>query len=152
MDENPAKKNLLLTIIYSVEKTLWDALGKSSFALLPFIGENLCEELNISTCEDEYESSGNAIKTVSGDFVKLGIFDSLSMSDSDSKIDVTINGCMLLPVEKKLLESGVKPFVCPVMNSMMYVLRERVRVKARVKSITVDDRKGVCNIVIEKIL
>lgn len=149
-DSTP-KENFLEVVLYGVERALWDALGKSSLAFTPRIGESLCEELEIKACEENFESIKEAVAAGGGALKELGILEDIHVQVDESQIRFRVKGCMLLPIEKRLQKEGIEPFICPIMNAAVYMLRKRLGVRAKLSDINVDVGRKTCEIVFEKL-
>ncbi len=149
-EESPGTK-LLKIIIYGVEKALWSALGRGSLAFTPFIGESIFEEMNSLFGKNiESASLGELLEEVGRFYVeKLGFSKGFSVKRGDGEFAVEVKGCSLLDVEEKLIRDGVTPFICPLMNSVAYLVRRKLGVKSRIKSINVDPGRGTCRLSFE---
>ncbi len=145
------RTKLLKIILYGVEKALWDALGKSSLAFAPFIGETIYEEMQDVLGKNIETSSLDELLEAAGSFYvdKLGFSESFNVEKGDGFFSLEVRGCSLLDVEKKLLDNGVTPFICPLMNSVAYLVRKKMGVKSKIKEINVDPEKGVCKLSFE---
>ncbi len=144
---------LLKTILYGVEKALWDALGKGSLAFTPFIGEKIYEEVGQQFGKRIENSSLQELLEEIGRFYteKTGFSKSFRTEITDSRYTLYVEGCQLMDVEKKLIEDGVTPFICPLMNSVAYLVRKKLGVKSRITEINVDPERAVCKLSFEVI-
>ncbi len=142
---------VLKAIIYGVEKALWDALGRGSLAFTPFIGENICEEMSNIFGKNIESSSLDELLEEMGHFYveKLGFSESFDVKRGDSEFSIEVKGCSLLDVEERLIKDGVTPFICPLMNSVAYIVRKKLGVKSRIKSINVDPENRTCRLSFE---
>ena len=61
-------------------------------------------------------------------------------------LDFEIKGCVHLPVEARLQEEGVPPFVCPPINIILHKIRQLTDVPVETAEIEVDHRAGKCAI------
>ncbi len=138
---------ILKTIIYGVEKALWEGMGEACLAFTPLIGESICEEMRGRARVDFSKASVEEIVAEIGRLMREhGVSEKFDITVSGNEIAIDVKGCTLLDVERRLIRNGIRPFICPFLNATAYVLRKRLGLKSRIKRIDVYVDKGVCRL------
>ena len=148
--EGMSHTRFLNIIIYGLEKAIWDMLGESSLAATSQIGKSMLEimkkELALKVSgEKEQDVLDGIAKRLVEDFK---IADDVSIIKKDNIVSLCIRNCIMLPVEKKLISKGVKPFICPFTNISRAAMEELLGKLTGIKDIDVSD-DNTCKIVFE---
>lgn len=64
--------------------------------------------------------------------------------DQVEVLELRVEGCMHLPIERALLETGLPPYMCPILNVVACALEKDQRVSSEIASITIDG--NVCKL------
>jgi len=136
---NPVR--FLNIIIYGLEKAIWDMLGESSLAATSQIGKSMLtimkKELALKVeGEKEQDVLDGITKRLVEDFK---IADAVSIKKEGNIVSLEIKNCLMLPVEKRLINKGVKPFVCPFTNIARAAMEELLNKITGIKEINVGD-------------
>ena len=149
--EEEKKRNLgriNAMIIYGLEKGLWNLLGESALALSTTVGEGMLEKLEQTMgLEIAGESPQDVLTEIGRIFVdEIGIATKFDITVSGDDVDFVVEHCVLLNVEKDLVDAGVKPFMCPYLNIAAAAMRDRLGLKARIVDIGVDQDSHRCDL------
>ncbi len=141
--EEEKKKNLArinAMIIYGLEKGLWDLFGESALATTNLIGNGMLELLEKTMgLEITGEDPQDVLTEIGRLFVdEFGIAVRFDITKTDDNIDFIIERCVLMQVEKDLVEAGIKPFVCPYLNISTAAMRNRMGLKTKISGFDVD--------------
>ncbi len=122
-----SRESALLEIIYSLEKAFWELLGAGAKATVSIVGEELYERLkSLSNVDLEGVSEEEALREISRVLTEdMGVAKSVDISRDGSKFTAVINNCVMLDVERQLIGNNIKPFLCPFLNLIAYVVRSR---------------------------
>ncbi len=152
--EEEKKRNLArinAMIIYGLEKGLWDLFGESALAVTNTVGEGMLQILEKSMgLEIEGENPQDLLTEIGRLFVdEYGIaLDFDIVKDGDS-VGLKVHRCVLMQVEKDLVEAGIKPFVCPYLNIATAAMRRRMGLKTKISQIDVNPETHRCALVFE---
>ena len=149
--EEEKKRNLgriNAMIIYGLEKGLWNLLGESALALSTTVGEGMLEKLEQTMgLEIAGESPQDVLTEIGRIFVdEIGIATKFDITESGDDVDFVVEHCVLLNVEKDLVDAGVKPFMCPYLNIAAAAMRDRLGLKTRIVDIEVDQDSHRCDL------
>ncbi len=149
--EEEKKRNLArlnAMIIYGLEKGLWDLFGESALATTNTVGEGMLElmEKNMGL-EIEGEDPQDILTEIGRLFVdEYGIATDFDIEKEGDDINFDVKNCVLMHVEKDLIEAGIKPFVCPYLNIAAAAMRRRMGVKTSISQFEVDVENHQCKL------
>ncbi len=154
--EDEKKKNLArlnAMIIYGLEKGLWDLFGESALATTNVIGKGMLELLeNNMGLEISGEDPEEMLTEIGRLFVdEFGIASAFDVVYADDTATFNVKNCVLMRVEKDLIEAGIKPFVCPYLNISSAAMRQRLGLRAKIAAFDIDTEKHQCNLQFEMI-
>ncbi len=147
--EEEKKRNLArinAMIIYGLEKGLWDLFGESALATTNAVGDGMLALLEKNMgLEIADEDPQNILTEIGRIFIdEFGIAARFDVTKNDENVDFVVERCVLLHVEKDLVEAGIKPFVCPYLNISAAALRERMGMRTRISKFDVDLEEHRC--------
>ncbi len=147
--EEEKKRNLArinAMIIYGLEKGLWDLFGESALATTNAVGDGMLALLEKNMgLEIADEDPQNILTEIGRIFIdEFGIAARFDVTKTDENVDFVVERCVLLHVEKDLVEAGIKPFVCPYLNISAAALRERMGMRTRISKFDVDLEEHRC--------
>ncbi len=154
--EEEKKRNLArinAMIIYGLEKGLWDLLGESALSMSATVGEGMLEKMEQTMgLEIAGEDPQDVLTEIGRIFVdEIGIATKFDIDKTDDNIDMLIENCVLLKVEKDLVTAGIKPFMCPYLNIAASAMRQRLGLKTRIVDIDVDQDAHRCKLRFEMV-
>ncbi len=147
--EEEKKRNLArinAMIIYGLEKGLWDLFGESALATTNTVGEGMLAVLEKTMgLEIAGEAPQDVLTEVGRLFVdEFGIATRFDIEKTDDEVDFMVENCVLMQVEKDLIEAGIKPFVCPYLNIAAAAMRQHMDLKTKISKFEVDTEKHSC--------
>lgn len=147
--EEQKKENLVRMyklVISGLAKGLYDLFGESAYAVMHSFGDDL---LDIMQQEMGLEVSGENIHDVIAEISRLfedefGFADKMVIdSESESHIQVHVEGCHGYNLSKKMGEQGIEhPFTCPIMNVMAAAIRKNFGKHPHLQVDARDDIRG----------
>ena len=149
--EEEKKRNLArinAMIIYGLEKGLWDLFGESALATTNTVGQGMLEILEKTMGLEIADEDPQDILTEIGRlFVdEFGIALNFDIEKTEDEVDFKVERCVLMNVEKDLIEAGIKPFVCPYLNLAAAALRQRLGQKTQISRFDIDTEKHLCHL------
>ena len=116
---------LVAMLLYGLEKGLWNMLGEASFAITNTVGQEMLQILEAEGLQTTNRPPEELAHEVGQYFTKqMGIAETFDIEKEDSSVALHVHQCILIDVEKDLLEQGIQPFLCPFLNITMSALRK----------------------------
>ncbi len=130
-------------IVSALEKALYYERGKGGYFRATMVGTDFIDRVQIKgeTSEQVIDSCVNVL--IENKMIKKA---TSKKDDSGTFFTFEIEGCAHLPVEARLKEEGVPPFVCPPINMILYKIRELVGLAVEIADITVTQEEGKCTV------
>lgn len=130
-------------IVSALEKALYYERGKGGYFRATMVGADFIDRVQIKgeTSEQVIDSCVNVL--IENKMIKKA---TTKKDDSGTFFTFEIEGCAHLPVEARLKEEGVPPFVCPPINMILYKIRELVGLAVEIAGITVRQEEGKCTV------
>ncbi len=149
--EEEKKRNLArmnAMIIYGLEKGLWDLFGESALATTNTVGEGMLEILEKNMgLEIEGEDPQDMLTEIGRIFVdEYGIATDFDIVKNGDSVEMSVQNCVLMHVEKDLIKDGIKPFVCPFLNIAAAAIRRNSGVKTSISKFEVDTENHRCSL------
>ncbi len=136
---------LVEMLLYGLEKGLWDMLGDASFAVTNTVGREMLKTLEAKGLQVDDRDPGELASAVGKFFVDhMAIADSFDIEKENSTVGLKVHNCILMNVEKSLLEQGVQPFLCPFLNITMNALRQNTGGATTITQFDVNPESGKC--------
>ena len=128
-------------IVSSLEKALYYERGRGGYFRATMVGTDFIdrEQIKGKTSEEVIESCVNVL--VENKMIKKA---TSTKDNSGTFFTFEIEGCLHLPVEARLKEEGVPPFVCSPINMILYKIRELAGLAVEIADITVSQEEGRC--------
>lgn len=130
-------------IVSALEKALYYERGRGGYFRATMVGTDFIdrEQIKGETSEEVIESCVNVL--VENKMIKKA---TSTKDKSGTFFTFEIKGCVHLPVEARLKEEGVPPFVCPPINMILYKIRELAGLAVEIADITVSQEEGRCTV------
>ena len=136
---------LVMLIIYGLEKGVWDMLAEASLAMTNTVGVEMLRFMEEKGLTVEGKTPAELMKEVGERFVSdMGIADAFDITKEDSSVGLQVQGCVLMEVEARLVEQGIKPFMCPFLNIAMAALRKQTGGATSITQFDVDPKQHRC--------
>ena len=130
-------------IVSALEKALYYERGRGGYFRATMVGTDFIdrEPIKGKTSEEVIESCVNVL--VENKKIKNA---TSTKDDSGTFFTFEIEECVHLPVEARLKEEGVPPFVCPPVNMILYKIRELAHLAVEIADIRVRAEEGRCTV------
>ncbi len=128
-------------IIYGLEKVLYYERGQGSYFRATLVGADFIKPKKIEgdTVEEVIDKCIKVL--IDGEVIK----DAAYVKDENGVLfTFKIKGCTHIPVEAKLKESGVPPYVCSPINMILYKIAETLQLAVESVDMNVDENNGGC--------
>lgn len=142
MKKNTIPQDYANNLIYDLQKAFWDERGKGARFRTTIVGR----EYFLEKCLDLIQSSDvdHILQTICDVIRDENIAASASYSIEDRLLQIQVEGCIHLQVEKKLMEHDVEPFTCVPANLIVLAIEEKLDRPAELAEVKIED--DVCNI------
>lgn len=144
MKDSMIPKDYANTLIYEIQKAFWDERGKGARFRMTKVGNAFFLENCLPLIKTE--DIDQIIQTISQVLKEKGIVGSVSYELEDRLIRVTIQGCMHLNVEERMIAKGVEPFTCIPANLIVLAIEEKLNRPVELAEIKVEN--GVCRLML----
>jgi hypothetical protein len=133
------------SIVYDLEKALWDERGKGGRFRVTTVGRDYFLDKCLPRIESrEVEAIIEAIEHV---LREEGIVAGISHKIEDGRLlHLNVKGCLHEKVEQRLLAKGVEPFTCIPANLVVLAIEETLDRPVELAEITVED--GTCRMLL----
>jgi len=71
------------------------------------------------------------------------------ITQNGDSVELDVQNCVLMHVEKDLIKAGIKPFVCPFLNIAAAAMRRNAGVKTAISKFEVDTENHRCSLCFE---
>ena len=137
--------NYFNDIASALEKTLYYERGRGAYFRATMIGVDFIKDKAIKGETDE---------SIVNDCIKA-LIDSEIIANASFEKDETgnlftfeLNHCMHLPMEARLTEEGVPPYICPPINMILYKIGELTNLAVEIANITVIEHEERCVVMV----
>jgi hypothetical protein len=129
-------------VLVRLEELLFHELSGCAAWKVELVGVDFIQSQDIQgkTTEEIIENCIQAIKDA-------GFVEEMSseIGGKGVKLELKMKGCVHLPKEKKLMEDGVKPYICPLTNMILDQLIEKLNHTTNyVGEMIIDEKTGEC--------
>lgn len=99
-------------------------------------------------CLQKIKSSDPAaiVQAVDEVLREAGVIAGIQYSLEDRLLRVTVQGCIHVPVEKKMLEKGIEPFACLPANLIVLMVEEKLNQPVELAQVKVEG--GSCQLLL----
>lgn len=128
-------------IVSALEKALYYERGRGAYFRATMVGADFIDREDIGGDTSE-EVIDNCVKALlEKEMIERAV---CKKDESGTFFTFEIKGCAHLPVEARLKEEGVPPFVCPPINMILYKIRQLVDLAVEIADINVRQEDGMC--------
>jgi hypothetical protein len=144
MNDKTISQDYANTLIFELEKAIWDERGKGARFRLSTVGRELFK----TTCLPRLQSTeiDDMVRTIEGALQEKGIVSRVSVERDDRLLRVQIEGCAHRLVEDRLVAHETRPFTCVPANLIVLAIEEKLDRPAELAEIKLID--GACHILI----
>jgi hypothetical protein len=127
-------------LIYELEKAFYDERGKGARFRLTTLGrEFLREKCLPRISSNEIDKIIPGIESV---LLEEGIASKISYTQEERLLRVTVESCVHIPVEKRMIKGGNEPFACFPANLIVLAIEEKLSQPVELAEIKLKD--GAC--------
>ena len=131
-------------LVFDLEKAFWDERGRGCRFRMMEVGREIYE----SDCKARIQSAEipaivNAVQEV---LIEKGIVGSVSCSQEDLTLRVSVQGCLHLSVEEHMLEKGIEPFTCVPTNLIIMGIEDKLN--RQVELAEIKCKNGICQLLL----
>lgn len=144
MKDQLIPKDYANTLIYEIQKAFWDERGKGARFRMTKVGNAFFLENCLPLIQTE--DIDQIIQTISLVLKEKGIIGSVNYELEDRLIRVTIQGCIHLDVEERMIAKGVEPFTCIPANLIVLAIEEKLNQPVELAEIKVEN--GICRLML----
>lgn len=138
MSDSRVSLDYVNSIVYDLEKAFWDERGKGArFRVITVGRDYLLDKCRPRIKTQEVEPILQAVEEV---LREEGIVGSISHEVDGKLLRLTVEGCLHLPVEERLIAKGVEPFTCIPANLLVLAIEEILDRPAELAEIKIEDR------------
>ena len=125
-------------LLYGVLASLYQVFGDSSAAVMRVAGEKMLESLVdqgvvLSNGNNHIEKIGERISEL---LKKANFCDDYTLQKVEDGIELKVKNCAFWGATQQLMAKGVPPFACPFANLTIAVVKNALKERAKVDSIT----------------
>jgi hypothetical protein len=132
------------SLVYELEKAMWDERGRGGRYRMTTIGRDFFRDKTLRRIQSpDPEGIVNAVDEA---LREAGVIAGIQYSLKDHLLRVTIRSCIHLPVERKMIEKGIEPFTCLPANLIVLMIGEKLNCPAELAQIKVDG--GFCQLLL----
>ena len=128
-------------ITFALEKALYYERGRGAYFRATMIGVDFIKEKSIKSDTDEGIIDECIKALVDGEIIKGASFEK---DETGNLFTFELKGCLHLPIEAKLTEEGVPPYICPPVNMILYKIGQLTNLAVEIAKITVLESEGRC--------
>ncbi len=112
------------SLVFELEKAMWDERGRGGRYRMTTIGREFFKD----KCLQKIKSADtDAVVQAVGEVLReTGVIAGIQYSLEDLLLQITIQGCIHLPVEQKMVEKGIEPFACLPANLIVLMIGEKL--------------------------
>jgi hypothetical protein len=128
-------------IAYALEKTLYYERGRGAYFRATMVGVDFIKDKEIKGETDEAIIPDCFKALVDGGIISRASFEK---DENGNLFTFKLNHCTHLPIEKRLTEEGVPPYICPPINMILYKIGELTNLAVEIAKITVLEGEERC--------
>jgi hypothetical protein len=128
-------------IAYALEKVLYYERGRGASFRATMIGVDFIKDKKIEADNDEEIMDACIKALVEGEILEGASF---QKDETGNLFTFELKSCTHLPVEAKLTEEGVPPYICPPINMILYKIGQQTNLAVEIAKITVIENEGRC--------
>ncbi len=144
MSEKAISHAYLNGLVFDLEKAFWDERGRGCRFRMMEVGREIYE----SDCKAHIQSAEipAIVSAVQEVLIEKGIVGSVSYAQEDLTLRVSVQTCLHLPVEARLLEKGIEPFTCVPANLIIMGIEDKLN--RQVELAEIKSENGECQLLL----
>ena len=128
-------------IAYALEQVLYYERGRGASFRATMIGVDFIKDKKIEADTDDAIIDSCIKALVDGEILEGASF---QKDETGNLFTFELKGCTHLPIEAKLTEEGVPPYICPPINMILYKIGQLTNLAVEIAKITVIENEGRC--------
>ena len=144
MNDKTISQDYANTLIFELEKALWDERGKGARFRVTTVGREFFK----AECLPHLQSAeiDDMLRVVESALKDKGIVSQVSATRDGRLLRVRIEGCVHRAVEDRMVTQETKPFTCVPANLIVLAIEEKLDRPAELAEIKLED--GACQVLI----
>ena len=144
MSDKGISHEYLNDLVFDLEKAFWDERGRGCRFRMMEVGREIYE----SDCKSRIRSSEIPviISAVGEVLNEMSVIGSVTFEQEDLTLRVSVQGCLHLPVEERMLEYGIEPFTCVPANLIIMGIEEKLNRQVELAELKCEN--GVCQLLL----
>jgi len=144
MSEKATSHAYLNGLVFDLEKAFWDERGRGCHFRMMEVGREIYE----SDCKTRIQSAEipAIVSAVQEVLIEKGIVGSVNCAQEDPTLIISVQGCLHLPVEDRMLEKGIEPFTCVPANLIIMGIEDKLNRQVELAEIKCEN--GVCQLLL----
>ncbi len=144
MSEKAISHAYLNGLVFDLEKAFWDERGRGCRFRMMEVGREIYEsDCKARIYEAEIPAIVNAVHEV---LAEKGVIGSVSYAQEDLTLRVSVQACLHLPVEERMLEKGIEPFTCVPANLIIMGIEDKLNRQVELAEIKCEN--GICQLML----
>ncbi len=124
MNNNTVSLGYANALVYELEKAMWDERGRGGRYRMTTVGREYFKGKCLQKITSEDPAS--IVQAVDETLREEGVVAAVEYVVEDHLLRVSIQGCVHLPVERKMIERGIEPFACLPANLIAMMIGEKL--------------------------
>ena len=132
------------SLFYELEKAMWDERGRGGRYRMTTIGKEFFKD----KCLQNIKSADPAaiVQAVDEALREAGVIAGVEYLLEDHLLRIIVQGCIHLPVERKMIQKGIEPFACLPANLIALMIGEKLNRPVELAQIKCED--GSCELLL----
>ncbi len=128
-------------LVCALEKALYYERGRGAYFRVTRVGTDFIDQKRIKGDTAE-EIIDNCIKElIDKEIIKNATY---AQKEGGALFNFEFKGCTHLPIETKLREEGIPPYVCPPTNMILHKIAQNVNLAVEIAEISVNESSERC--------
>ena len=144
MSDKAISHDYLNGLVFELEKAFWDERGRGCRFRMMEVGRGIYE----NDCKDRIPGPEipAIVQVVKAVLLEKGIVGDVSYAQEDLTLRISVQGCLHLPVEERMLAKGIEPFTCVPAN--LIIMGIEAKLNRQVELAEIKCENGVCQLLL----
>lgn len=127
-------------VVYGLEKALYYERGRGAYFRATMVGVDFIERKKIEGSTPEEVIDKCIEELIESEIIQDATY---KRDESGNLFTFEIKGSTHLPIDVKLREEGVPPYVCPPINMILHKIRQLTNLAVEIADINVNESEGI---------
>lgn len=132
------------SLVYELEKAMWDERGRGGRYRMTTIGRDFFKDKTLKKIKSP--DPEDIVKAVDEVLREAGVCAGIQYTVEDRLLRITVQGCIHMPVELKMIDKGIEPFTCLPANLIVLMIGEKLNQPAELAQVRVEG--GSCQLLL----